>query len=83
MTSAMKRSVIDGVIDAIAVDLVVAVGDVDMSLGAVLALQRGTIIPLGRSATDPLIVRANGIDVATARVQLKGEQVTAVIERAT
>ena len=59
----------------IEVELSVLIGETEMTLEKVLSLGRGAVVPLGRDASGPLTVLANGIPVGEARVELDGEKV--------
>jgi len=63
----------------IELELAIVVGAVEMPLARILQLGRGAVIALGRDASEPLTILANGAPVAKGRVKLNGEKVTVEI----
>lgn len=56
-------------------ELTVVVGAAHMPLASVMTLSRGDIVSLGRDASGPVLVTANGHEVARATVTLIGDRV--------
>ena len=63
-------------VEHIDLDVTIVVGTAEMPLSRFLELGRGAVIPLGRDASQPLDLLANGRAVAKGTVKLKGETVT-------
>ncbi len=57
------------------VDLTIIVGAASMSLSKVMTLSRGDVLNLGRDAHGPVLVTANGQEIAKAMVTLIGDRV--------
>lgn len=57
------------------VELTVVVGTAAMSLSRVMSLSRGDFLSLGRSASGPVSLEANGTKFAAADVTLVGDRV--------
>lgn len=63
------------------VELTVVVGGASMPLSKVMTLARGDILPLGRDATGPVSLTANGHEVARVAVTLIGDRVGVELPR--
>jgi flagellar motor switch protein FliN/FliY len=57
------------------VELTVVVGGASMPLSKVMTLSRGDVLTLGRYATGPVSLSANGHEIAKAAVTLIGDRV--------
>jgi flagellar motor switch/type III secretory pathway protein FliN len=57
------------------VELTVLIGAAAMPLSRVMSLSRGDLLTLGRDATGPVSLTANGREVAKAAVTLIGDRV--------
>jgi flagellar motor switch protein FliN/FliY len=57
------------------VEVTVVVGAAAMPLARIMALSRGDIVRLGRDASGPVSLTANGQEVAKALVTLIGDRV--------
>ena len=62
-------------VERIDVELSFVVGAADMPLAAALALCRGAVVPLGRDASKPISILANGRRIADGRVRLIGDRI--------
>ncbi len=62
-------------VEQIDVELTIEVGAAEMPLAAAMALGRGAIVPLGRDATKPIAILANGRKIADGRVRLVGDRI--------
>lgn len=60
----------------IEIEILILIGETEMPLEKALGLGRGAVVPLGRDASSPLTVLANGAPVSEARVLLDGEKVS-------
>ncbi|NWG70128.1 MAG: FliM/FliN family flagellar motor switch protein [Parvularculaceae bacterium] len=63
----------------IEIELCVLVGETSMPLGRLLRLERGALIPLGRDASAPLALLANGAPVGEGKVEIDGANVRLVV----
>ncbi len=63
----------------IEIELSVLVGETSMPLGRLLRLERGGFVPLGRDASAPLALLANGAPVAEGKVEIDGANVRIVV----
>jgi len=63
----------------IEIELSVLVGETSMPLGRLLRLERGGFIALGRDASAPLALLANGAPVAEGKVEIDGANVRIVV----
>lgn len=66
-------------VEQVDIELTVVVGSAELPLAAALALGRGAVIPLGRDASKPVCVLANGRKIADGKVKLIGDRVTVEI----
>ncbi len=57
------------------IDLTVVVGAATLPLSRVMSLSRGEILSLGRDASGPIALVANGQEIAKAGVKLIGDRV--------
>lgn len=57
------------------VELTIVVGGASMPLSRVMSLSRGDVLALGRDATGPVSLNANGHEFAKAAVTLIGDRV--------
>lgn len=64
-----------GAVERIDVELTIEVGAAEMPLAAAMALGRGAIVPLGRDATQPISIKANGRKIAEGKVKLIGDKI--------
>ena len=68
-------------VEQIDVELTIEVGAAEMPLSAAMALGRGAIVPLGRDATKPISILANGRKIADGRVRLVGDRIAVEVVR--
>lgn len=68
-------------VEQIDVELTIEVGAAEMPLAAAMALGRGAIVPLGRDATKPISILANGRKIADGRVRLVGDRIAVEVVR--
>jgi flagellar motor switch protein FliN/FliY len=57
------------------VELTIEVGSTAVPLSKIMSLARGELLSLGRSASGPVFVQANGREIAKAAVTLIGDRV--------
>ena len=62
-------------VDKIEIELTMQIGQAVLPLRQLLRKSRGTVIPLGRGASEPLEILANGRKIAEGRVVLRGEEI--------
>ena len=67
-------------IDHIGIELTIVIGQAEMSLGRILTLSRGAIIPLGQEPSDPLQIFANGQSIGLGAVRLNGERISVELQ---
>lgn len=58
------------------VELTVEVGAAALPLSRIMSLARGDLVSLGRSASGPVSIQANGREIAKAAVTLMGDRVS-------
>jgi flagellar motor switch protein FliN/FliY len=63
----------------IEIELSILVAETAMPLDKVFGLGRGAVVPLGRNASGPLAVLANGTPIGEARVLLDGDKVSVAL----
>lgn len=63
------------------VELTVVVGAAAMPLAKVMTLSRGDVVVLGRAATGPVCLTANGREIARASVVLIGDRVAVELSK--
>ncbi|MCB2114399.1 MAG: FliM/FliN family flagellar motor switch protein [Parvularculaceae bacterium] len=66
-------------VEQIDIELSFVVGAADMPLAAALALGRGAVVALGRDASKPISILANGKKIADGKVRLIGEKIAVVV----
>lgn len=66
-------------VEQVEIELSVVVGAAELPLAAALALGRGAVIALGRDASEPVAILANGRKIADGKVRLKGDRVVVVV----
>ncbi len=57
------------------IELTVEVGTTALALSKIMSLARGDLLSLGRSASGPVSIQANGMEIAKAAVTLMGDRV--------
>ncbi len=57
------------------VELTVEVGTTALPLSKIMSLARGDLLSLGRSASGPVSIQANGQEIAKAAVMLMGDRI--------
>jgi flagellar motor switch protein FliN/FliY len=62
-------------VEQVDIELTFEVGGAEMPLSAALALGRGTVISLGRDASKPISILANGRKIANGKVRLQGDRI--------
>ena len=63
------------------VELTVEVGATSLPLSKIMSLARGDLVSLGRSASGPVSIQANGLEFARAAVTLIGDRVGVALAR--
>lgn len=69
-------------VERIDIELTVVVGAADLPLAAAMALGRGAIVPLGRDASKPVSILANGRKIADGKVKLVGDRIAVEVAAA-